>query len=447
MKHLLKIFLYLTALLCFDVLARAECITAFQKTKEPKFIEWTRDIQGGEEGYFSATFTGRVIKVVDNTITVEFFNPRGQLERTKIHEKDLSRIEANPLAKTQFELMENDSLKKIDSLNIPTTHKEQKLRKQGFKDELISGLDAAYYLKRLGQALAKLRINPFRTHISDLVQQIPLHFQHIRRGIEREQNEYTEHKLAILDALEKETQSKVDKESVTYAWWLNINERLSILSNPSSRNINPKTLKEENYEVSNEIIEILQLFPELIVLPTIHSQSPFSLNRFAFQGVAPVELANRTQIADGRKSSPSELLAHDFRHAIIGFGQKPKQPEMAAFHDQLMAEMESLKPQERQAAETVYWILTHESESNARIELSAFTNIESTRSLIIRNGEFNLRFANQYDLGSLLSRIDYRSRYAFKSIKKELNKMTQIFHRVAEKAHAEVQADSLINSN
>ena len=442
MKYLLQIFLYLTVLLCFDVLARAGCITTFQKTTEPKFIEWTRDLQSYEEGYFSATFAGRVIKVVDNTITVEIFNPRGQLERTKIHEKDLSRIEANPRAKAQFELMENKSLEKIGSLNIPATHKEQKLREQGFKDEFIAGLDAAYYLKTLGQALARLRINPFRTHIVDFARQIPLHFQHIRRGIEKEQHEYTENKLALLDALEKEAQSKVDKESVTYAWWLNINERLSILSNPSSRNINPETLKEEIYEVSDGIIETLHLFPALIVLPTIHSQSPFSLNRFAFQGVAPVELANQTQITDGRKSSPSALLAHDFRHAIIGFGQKPKHPEMAAFHDQLMAEMESLKPKARQAAETVYWILIHESESNARIELSAFTNIENTRKLIIRNGEFNLRFANQYDLGSLLSRIDYRSRYAFKSIKKELNKMTQIFHRVAIKVNTEVQARS-----
>ena len=446
MKYIFQKFLFIIAFLFSYTSVSAECEIAFQtqaddifrQTKGSRFIEWTRDISGA----FAATFAGRIITVVEGIVVVEFFDSLGKLERDEISDDNLNSIKASTLAKKQFELIENNPLKKIDSFNIPKTHKEQKLREQGLENELIAGMDVAHYLKALGQALVRSKINPFRTHIKDIARQIPSYFQHIRKGIELQQNEHTEKKLAILDALEKEAQSKVDNESVTYAWWLSVNERLSILVSPFEGKIDPKEFSEQNYKVSTEIIEVLQLFPELIILPTIHGQSTFSLNRFSFQGVAPAELANHEKTADGDSHTPRQLFAHDLRHAIIGFGRKPKQQEVAAFHDQLMIDVESLEPKVRKPTEKVYWILTHESESNERIELSHFTNRKNIQELITRGGEFNNRFAKHDDMGYLLPGIDYRLRYVFDSIEIELSNMIKVFHRVAVKTAKTMKQDS-----
>ena len=441
MKKLFQKFLYIIIFLFSYVSTSAECETTFQnpiidiltQTKGSRLIEWAKT----ESGFFEAIFAGRILTMSNDVIVVEFFNPRGELNRDEIYKEDFHTIKASARARTQFEWTENNPLEKVNLLNIPSrTHQEKLLREQGLEEQFITGLDTAHYIKQLGQALIKAKINPFFTHIENFSQDINFLFQYIRRGIEL-QNEYVAERLAILKILKQEARLKRSRDAVTYAWWLSLNERLSIVASPFSGKMNPKEFTENNYKVSLELAEVLQLFPDVVVIPTIHGQSPFSLNRFAFQGVAPAELANHEKIADGEKHSPAQLFGHDLLHAIFGFGRRTQQQEVIVFHNHFMNTVENLPIQRRQKSEIIYSILTHESKSNDKIQLSDFTEKENIVKLVKTAETPSARFTKYNDLGYQLFNIDRQILQTPKDpkterlIKRELDNMIKVFHKVA----------------
>ncbi len=293
------------------------------------------------------------------------------------------------------------------------------------------------YLKQLGSTLIRLRINPFLTHVEDFAIQLKSHVQHIRRGIEL-QNEHTQHKLAILSILEKEIESR--KRSISYNWWLSINERLSLVTDPLSNEMVLNSFKENNYQLSSHAQHVLQLFPDVIALPTIHPQGTFSLNRFAFQGIAPVTLTNNTTIADGREYSSYKFWRHELIHISTGYGRKSKQKEVSVFHDFFIDTVEELELKTRTKVETAYFLLTHENSNNENTQLSDFTNLATVKSRITRDGEFMWRLSNSRDLGSLLpasnqnniSFQQYKSRFI--QAQKEAENMANLFSETVAEA-------------
>ena len=148
---------------------------------------------------------GRILEVRKNTILVESINYNGQLEIVEISGKALKSIQTSDLAETRFKLFKNKGLKRIDAINTPETNVEERLQRQGYEKKDIEGMNIVNYLKQLGSILI-IRINPFLTHVDDFAIQLKSHVQHIRRGIEL-QNEHIQHKLAILSILEKEIES------------------------------------------------------------------------------------------------------------------------------------------------------------------------------------------------------------------------------------------------
>ena len=367
---------------------------------------------------------GRILDAKNNIILVESINYNGQLEIVEVSGSALRSVRISELAETRFKLFKNKGLKTVDSVNTPETNTEKQLQRQEYENKHTAGIDSTPYHYHLGKTLKKPGVNPFYTHVEDVAKQAPAHIQHTRREIIR-RNKQVKQKLAILDALEIEATLKIQSESANYNWWISLNERLSFVVRSSKNITDPNLFTEQNYELSPHAKNVLQLFPHVIALPTIHRQGIFASNRFTFQGIVPITLFD---------TSSTQSFSNGLISITTGYGSTPKRPEIAMFHDYFIQEVINLKPQERKAIETAYYLLTRANSQYDNLQLSDFTNIEKTISRMTRNEELMLRLTKYEDMGNLLSLVSLYegNRLAeleskFEDTQLEVNYMSKLF--------------------
>ena len=329
------------------------------------------------------------------SILVESIDHNGQLEIVEISGKALKHVTTSDLAKSRFKLLKSKWVRKVTAVGRPKTKAEEQLQIAGYANKYTAGVDSINYHFAVGNKTKEARVNPFNTHIEDFARQTPAHIRHTQRII-ISQGKQVPQKLAILDNLKVEATLKIKNESVTYNWWLSFNERLDFLVNSSSiRESN--SLSEHDYKPSISAMYVLQYFPDIIALPTIHRQGVFAANRFTFSGIVPVTLFDTLL--------PTQSFSNGLISITIGYGSKPKQPEIVAFHDYFIQEVVEQNPRERMALETAYYLLTRENTQYDNMKLSDFTNKEKIKTRMLRNREFSLRLMNPEDIGSLLSLV------------------------------------------
>ena len=299
--------------------------------------------------------------------------------------------------------------------NIPKTHEEKKLAKQGWSKAFYSGVDAVNYITELGRYLRSQAIDPKETHIENFIPLIDAHIEYIRQGIKKHQKGKSRIKnLYLLRKFKKEAQLKIKRKQVTYDWWLIFNFRLAVLASKSSHKLLPKMVLEsyEHFkhhanmfltilfsyapELAKEIerfISLVDSFPENIILPVLSPLGFIALNKATTgEYIIPIELSRKQKQADGLKWEPDQFFLHDSNHIIEGYG-KPLLPSTPDFHTKLMSYVNNnLSLQAAKQVMTIYMILTHEipkQDTPTKKEITdpeaLFTKIHSNLELLIED--------------------------------------------------------------
>ena len=293
-------------------------------------------------------------------------------------------------------------LKAVKFLNIQKTQVEQKLRAKGYRQAYIQGMDSANYLIQLGRKLRALNIDPLKTHIEDFALLIPAHIEHIRRSLIRKayiiQSEPVQEKLKILQDIEADALKRIRNNSVTYAYWHQLNYLLAEIVS-----LSPRDLHKAGTDKKITQKEALKKFPELIILPTIEPLGFMAFNQFAFTGTAPAVLPNTNQRADGTMRKPVEYYLHDFAHtnAGRGFGATTSVSWLSRFHNRFTDYVKTTEPDKAEILSAVYFIITHEHTVEITHRAS-LTQAQQVFHLIRAGGEYNNRFLNLNDFGILL---------------------------------------------
>lgn len=219
------------------------------------------------------------------------------------------------------------------TLVLPNTaliETEKGMREQGYSEVYIAGLDVVKRNLRLAKALRHVIIHPWTDHIPAFVPMIDEHIHFIEEGIRLYQSSDREHRLNQLQVFKAEAEMVKDLERVTYRWYLNFNYRLSILATPQEHR--RWFIKDEDW-ITNEALEaffnntprdklkgslhlghLLDLFPDLIVLPTSSDLGVISLNRTVQTGISLLGLVNQPVFVEGRLVYPQTFWEHDVDH-------------------------------------------------------------------------------------------------------------------------------------
>ena len=256
---------------------------------------------------------------------------------------------------------------------------EQQLRGQGYDDRYVAGLDHAKENIQLVERLRADKINPFTSHIKEFANLLGTHIRFIEEGIKSQDASALdkEIRLNLLESLKFEAQERQNSERVTYRWWFSFNFRLSILATPKDyleiyfKNISVEALitKTSMEEIDsffrglnrNTMIvwrptqDLVNKFPERIIVPTIHRLGIISINSTHGTGVHFVGLNNDFVFADQITMYPDAFFLHDLNHifAIKGVDSL----RLATFVRQ---RMRTFSISQRKALEYVFYEITYE---------------------------------------------------------------------------------------
>ena len=208
-------------------------------------------------------FFARVIEMKEGALVVEILYRSGKVEKRALSKSELESAEISHISSKQFNQFEKESIKRIDSINVPRTNEEVALRAQGHRDIFMEGVDDMNRLQTLGQGLRERNINPFKTHVDDFADETQDDIKFIRQGlvsksrkikqeIEGSSNYTSSEKqlrmaevdaqlaedLEILEDFAQEAKQRVTEERVTHHWRSHWSNRLTVLAtNKSDRPI------------------------------------------------------------------------------------------------------------------------------------------------------------------------------------------------------------------
>ena len=258
-------------------------------------------------------------------------------------------ISVHPIAMHFIQSLDSQ-LAEVGPIRYPQFNNEVQMAQQGFTEEMSQGLDTAYKMTHLANHLRESKINPYKTHIADFSDQIPEHIRFIREGLQGH-NEAAE-RLELLDELALEASKKQKEKGVTYAWWLNWNEKLSRVYN--------------KYEFSMNVRVFIQAFPDFVALPSFGSLGAMAINKLTSENIFPLGLVNKPTFADGQELTPFYFFGHDYNHAIdilrrqIGNSNFPYGRSSSMTAKEVYEKIQDLPVNQQQQAEFVYFYITHE---------------------------------------------------------------------------------------
>ena len=116
---------------------------------------------------------------------------------------------------------------------IRSSPQEPLLKEQGFKPEYYAGVDQAREFNRLKEYLHEIKADPKRTHISYFAEQIEKTIADFERDFKKhyqDNPEFLKERLKILEEFKKESQKRIEDQSVTYDWWTHFNLRLAMIA-------------------------------------------------------------------------------------------------------------------------------------------------------------------------------------------------------------------------
>ena len=290
------------------------------------------------------------------------------------------------------------------------TETEEEMKRRGYSDDYVAGLDNTMENLRLAQLLRdrisnNTSIDPHTLHIPEIAALIDEHIDFIERGIKSQKHGDEADKLKLLEALKIETQERKISETVTYRYWFNLNLRLSILATHGGQVITNDQLEElyKNpkkdyiiYTLSDirQISFLLDDFPTWILIPTRHNLGIMSFNKTYGTGVHLIGLNNDSMDADGQDNlSPALFFLHDVGHTLLVIIHRTvNDPAEFIFHFQ--QKLTALSNYQRKAVEHFYFQLTREMSRSLREGKQIIQNVES--SMRSSSGSF---------LSNLISRL------------------------------------------
>ena len=239
----------------------------------------------------------------------------------------------------------------------------------------IAGLDHTMENLRLAQSLRDRlhdkSINPRTLHIPEFAELIDTHIAFIEEGIISQISADKTKRLELLERFKAEAQYRKVSEIVTYRWWFDFNLRLSLLATPDAVQLPTDDELESIYNrnrgeidslssngdhpVFKELNLLLPMFPERILIPTIHDLGTMSINKTYGTGVHLIGLRNNSSKAHKLPMSPAGFFFHDISH--INWREFNLSPEFLFRFQQKLA---GLSKRQRRVVERFYFELTHE---------------------------------------------------------------------------------------
>lgn len=279
------------------------------------------------------------------------------------------------------EISQSDIIECIPALqnNYPI-ESEQKMKRY-HRRPYIAGLDNTNENLKLAQSLRIRSIHSHTTHIQEFSDLIDIYIAFIKKGIESQKSDDKAERLELLKLFQTEAQSRQDLKAVTYRWWINFNFRLSILATPKEhRQFNyfgkwttneeleelyvilkkkkrKNLLLEETGLTGDLILQMVDLsnnFPEAVLIPTKHDLGIIPINKTHGTGMHLIGLNNNLIHADEQDMYPDQFFLHDIEHTLY------KYIDNSQFLTYLKRKLRNLKKPQREAAEYIYFEVTHE---------------------------------------------------------------------------------------
>ena len=267
------------------------------------------------------------------------------------------------------------------------TSDEQKFRDEGYSDIYIEGFDSVSDYLQLAESLRTRPIDPYTSHIPEIADLIDIHIDFIRRGIVSQESPDKFDRLEQLELLKVESQSRKELKQVTYRWWINFNLRLSILVTPfamrksdiyyrSNRIFTEVQTNNDlerfyqwltliNYEKSDtlydyylaiySLIDLLDQFPQRILIPIRHNLGIMPINKMYGTGVHLIGLNNQPIKFHNRTMNPYSFFLHDINHALY------RKVDNSQILKRLQQKLEGLSGFRKKAVEYIYFEVTHEN--------------------------------------------------------------------------------------
>ena len=310
---------------------------------------------------------GRVNKILKETddnflVEVDLLDPlSGALKRDNISiEKRLSDyVQLHSKYKVLFEIAQSPGRVIISrDLYLPLpTNKEAKLAKQGFDPAFTEGFDSVNELSAVRRQLQELGANPYETHVQFLADIIEDAIEYVEKGLSSMKLGEKLKRWNKLRELKKRARKTIDKQRVTYKWFLEFILELPLIIS--------KYYQPSIYHPSDKDLESLIIrFPLEMMIPIKGDLGFMIFNRLADEGVYPLGLLNKIFLdVDELKMSPADHMGHDVNHTSFhSYRKRLNSIGHYLFHKKIQENIEILPFEKRKKAEWVYFEMDHENE-------------------------------------------------------------------------------------
>lgn len=320
----------------------------------------------------------KVVLVLEDGIVVDYLTGRGTTERRKIPKKFLSTAEKSSISRRAFDRV-LQAENRLNFIPIENTYKRENLKRQGYRNIFIDGVDTAYWIRDFVSKLRKASVNPYKTHIENFVELIGKHIHFVKRGI-LHQGVDLEERLEFLNDLELEAVRRVKDQKVTYQWWLYWNHRLAIAATPlqkrqpSSNDLGWKTeeswlkmlestftLNSYTWVVIANLQYVINQFPEKILFPVLGRLGVKAFNILVDSHIWPQGLNDEMVLVDGFTMQPDLYSTNDIEHSSSSWGGGLQ------VYDSLMSFSADLPAAEQEKIDMVYFVSALERSKAADI--------------------------------------------------------------------------------
>ena len=219
-----------------------------------------------------------------------------------------------------------------------------RLKREGFREGHIAGLGTLDGMFRAAEFLRSPGVDPNGTHVEYFSSLIDRHLAVVESGIRSQMGRHNWRllwdrdmweRLELLEAFKDEARRRRREERVDYSYWSRLHFRLSVLATPGSKrgSLGGESLRklyrtgdwysDERLEAAYRQIgdsfllgDYLDMFPEVLLMPTVERMGIMSFTRAFTTGVHPVGVVGTAVHADGTKVYPDYFFEHDLIHLI-----------------------------------------------------------------------------------------------------------------------------------
>ena len=237
----------------------------------------------------------------------------------------------------------------------------ERLKREGYRESYIAGMDEVMnFLKFTQETLRGGGVDSQRSHLEYFDALIDTHFDYMERGIRQQwrgDGVSMTRRLEKLADLKAQAQERQREQKVTYAFWIDLNNRLVQIA---SRDMREHQGNDSLQILENWTTALLDRFPDVILMPLIDGIIGYiPMNRAVAQRVYPLAVVSDVRKIDGVQEDPLGTLLHDFPHLFL-IEKNLFSEGATSLHGELLRKINVLPKKKREMAEFVYYVLSHE---------------------------------------------------------------------------------------